>query len=248
MDFDRVCQQVKDDAFLLGVFDFFFSCRQFGFASSVDDMHIRAKTQGGSCGIHCHVAAADDNSFLCAHDRCPGIFAEGLHQVGAGQVFIGGEDAECLLAGDVHESGQAGTAADEDSLKAFLVHQVINGDGLADDDVCFDFDAKRSDIVNFLFNNRILGKTEFRNAVDKDAACLVQCFEDRYIIAHPGKIACACQTGRAGADDRDLFVFLFRCDCGFDTHFLGGVGDISFQLADGNSFALDASDAFAFTL
>ena len=65
----------------------------------------------------------------------------GAHQVDAGEVLVGGVDAVEVLAGDVQEDRQAGAVGDEDGVEAFFGEQLVDGVGLADDDVALDLDA-----------------------------------------------------------------------------------------------------------
>ena len=211
-------------------------------------MDLCSQTEGCSGRIHGHVAAAHDDSLLCPHDGSPGFLGEGAHQVGPGQIFIGREDAHGLLAGDVHELGKARAGTYEYGVIALFLHQSIDGGGLADNAVCLDLYAQGLNVLDFLLNDRVLGKTEFGNAVDQNAACLVEGFEDLDIIAHLGQIACAGQTGRTGTDYGDLFALLFCSALGLNAHLAGCISHITLQLAYGNRFALDAADALAFAL
>ena len=148
----------------------------------------------------------------------------------------------------MHESGQSGAGAYEYGVIAFFGQQGVNGGGLADDTVGLDLYAQGLDILDLFLDDALLGKTEFGNTVDQNAACLVQGFKDLDIIAHFGQIAGAGQAGRTGADDGDLFALLLRRALGLDAHFPGGIGHVTLQLADGDRLALDAPDALAFAL
>ena len=76
----------------------------------------------------------------------------------------------------------------------------------------------------------------------------MKCLEDRYFIAKFREIACTGKSGRAGTDDSDLdavcLLRLFRNDPVLS----GPVGNKTLKFTDGNSLALDAADALAFTL
>ena len=78
----------------------------------------------------------------------------------------------------------------------------------------------------------------------------MQSFEDRYVIAHLGEVACACEAGRTCADDCDFLILPDHVsrELGLDAHFLCGVSDESFETSDGNRFALDASYALSLAL
>ena len=248
MDLDGIGEEVKDDAFLFGVEDFFAPGRELLFASAVDDMGLSAEAEGSPCRVHSHVAAADDDSLFGLHDRSSGIGAERLHQIAPGEIFVGGEDAHGLLAGNVHKLGKAGAGTDEYGIVALFLHQGINGSGLADDAVCLDLDTKCLDILDLLLDDRFLGKTEFGDAVDENAARLVQGFENSDVITHAGQITCAGEAGGAGTDDGDLFALGGCIGGGFDAHGAGGIRHIALQLADGDGLSLDTADADAFAL
>ena len=76
----------------------------------------------------------------------------------------------------------------------------------------------------------------------------MKCLEDRYFIAKFREISCTGKSGRAGTDDSDLdavcLLRLFRNDPVLS----GPVGNKTLKFTDGNSLALDAADALAFTL
>ena len=169
-----------------------------------------------------------------------------LHQIDAGEEFIGGIYALQGFARNAHEAGQTRAGADE---YRFIAHfeQFINGQHLADDHIGFDIHAQIAQIIHFLIHNR-LGQTELRNAVGQNAARNVQRFIHGYLVAHLRQIARAGQTRRTCADHGDLVAVLRR-----RRHLLGGmfampVGNEALQTADADGFALDAANALAFAL
>ena len=85
-------------------------------------------------------------------DRGQVVFAPGFHQVVAGEELIGGKDAAEVLAGDVHELRETGAGADEDGLEALAVHQFIDGNRAAHDDVGLDLDAQGAHRVDLVRN------------------------------------------------------------------------------------------------
>ncbi len=170
------------DAFFFSVVHFFSTSRQFRFASAVNDMGVRTEAQRCSRRVHRDVAAANHDDLLASVDR--GVVAlEGLHQVVAGQVFVGRVNAVGLFARNVHEARQPGTRADKYRVVAFFVEQFVDGYGFADDDVRFDLDAEALDVFNFLRDDLFLRQTEFRNSVNQNAARFVERFENRHVVA-----------------------------------------------------------------
>ena len=227
---------------------FFHTGREFLLTSAVYDVGLRAETERCSGRVHRHVPAADDHCLFGLHDRCPGIRAERFHQIASCQIFVGREDAHRLLARDMHELGQTCAGADEDGVKTFFLHQGVDRCGFADDAVCLYFDTEGLDVLHFLLDDRFLGQTELRNAVDQDSARLVQCFEDRDVITFAGEISRAGKAGGAGTNNCD-FLSLGGCVRGrLDAHRSGRIRDVALQFADGDRFSLDPAHADAFAL
>ena len=221
--------------------------RHFGLAPAVDDVHVAgAQTHGAAGRIHGHVAAAHNRNGLGMDDGRIGLLGVGLHQVGTGQVFIGGQNALQALAGDVHEHGQTGAGAHKDGLEAHL-EQLVDGQDTADDHVGHDFHALGLQLLDLVGHNG-LGQTEFGDAVDQHAAGGVQRLENGNLIAFFRQIAGAGQAGRAGTHNRHLNAV--------GGHLFGHGVDVlpvpvchkTLQTADGNRFSLDAADALALAL
>ena len=105
-----------------------------------------------------------------------------LHQVGTGQVLVGGADAGIALAGDAHKPGQTGAGADEHGLKTHVLHQLVDGEHLADNHIGHDLHAQRFQLVHLALHDG-LGETELRDAVDQNAAGGVECLKDGDLIA-----------------------------------------------------------------
>ncbi len=175
------------------------------------------------------------------------VGAIGLHEVDAGEEFVGGIHALEVFAGDVHEFRQPCAGADEHGFKAVLAHQLVNGDRAADDDVRFHLHAQIDQRVDFLLHNG-LGQPELRNAVDQHAAGKVQRFKDGDLIALLGKIARAGQPRRAGADDGDLMPVGGGLFGFFRALRVMGIRHKPLQTADGHRLALDAAHALALAL
>src|SRR5699024_12192882 len=112
-DLHGVVEQPELDALLLRVVDLLRPRGQLVPAAAVDDEHlVRAHALGAARRVHRHVAAANDGDALrVGLYRRVIVAAVGLHQVYAGEILVGGVDAEEILARDVQELRQAGTGA-----------------------------------------------------------------------------------------------------------------------------------------
>ena len=124
----RVGEQQELDALFLGVVDFRRAGGQLVMGAPVDDIGmLGAQAQGGAGPVHGDVAAAEGGDIL-AFDDGRVTFGEGigLHQVGAGQVFVGRIDADEMFAGDLQEDRQPGADAQEDGVEA-LLQEFIHG-------------------------------------------------------------------------------------------------------------------------
>ena len=228
--------------------DLFLSCRKLLLTAAVHNMCLRTKSKGRAGSIHGYVSAADNHALLRTHDRCAGLLGIGSHQIGTGQELIGREYAESLLTRNVHEAGKSCTRADKDSIKAFLVHQILNRGGVSDNTVGLDGNTESLYILDFLGNNTLLRKTELRNSIDKYAAGLVKRLKNANLIAKLCQISCAGKTGRACSDHSNLLPVRYRVVLRTNAKLLGGICRISFQLADGNCLTLDSADALCFAL
>ena len=128
-------------------------------------------------------------------------FVVSVHQVGSRQQLVGRSDAHQRFAGDVHKFRQSGSRGDIDGLKVVFFNQIVNGDGSSYDYVGDDFDAQLLEVFYFGGDDFLFGQTEFRDAVNKHSARMLQGFEDGDFIAFLGQVAGAGQPRRAAADD-----------------------------------------------
>ena len=222
---------------------------ELGLGAAVNDVHVGAQTAGAPGGVHSHVAAAHYRHLLAleGHDGGIGALLVGLHQVDAGEELVGGVHTLEVLAGDVHEHGQARAGTDEHGLEALLLHELVDGDGPTDDHVCLDLHAQRLEPVHFLLDNG-LGQTELGDAVHQHAAGQMQGLVHGDLVSLPGQVAGTGQAGGAGPDDGHLMAV------GGGTHgLLGGVGVVPvghkpLQAADAHALGLDAAHALGFAL
>ena len=129
-------------------------------SAAVHHVHLGAQPLGAAGGVHGHVAAADHGHGLAlqVHDGRVAVLAVGLHQVDTGQELVGGIDALQVLAGDIHEHGQARAGTDEHRLKAVLLHQLVDGDGAAHHGVRLHLDAHGLQSVHFLLDDGSYGR------------------------------------------------------------------------------------------
>ena len=127
---------------------------QLSHAAAVYDIHaLGTQTQGAAGSVHSHVAAAHNGDLLAGTDGGLAGGQVSLHQVGAGQEFVGGIHALQALAGDVHKAGQTGAGAYEHGLVAVLAHQLVNGQHLADDHVALKIHAHLLQAVDLLLDD-----------------------------------------------------------------------------------------------
>ena len=75
-----------------------------------------------------------------------GVGLVGAHEVDAGEKLVGGVDAVEVLAGNVEELRQTRASGDKDGVKAFVAHELLNGDALAYDDVGLELNTEAAEI------------------------------------------------------------------------------------------------------
>ena len=138
--------------------------RKLVLGTAVNYVNIRTESLCTACSVHCNVSAAyDDRSFACV-DRCGAVGLVRLHEVNSCEELVSGVNAVEVLAGDIHETRKSCARADEYGLIAFIFHEFVNRDCLADNSVCFDIYAKSLESVYLLLNDR-LGKSELGDPV-----------------------------------------------------------------------------------
>src|SRR5574344_1397053 len=231
-----VLKRAELDAFLLGVVDFLDARWHFGLAAAVDEVDLlRAEAQGHPARVHRDVAAAEDPDARAVPEGRVGVrLVVGLHEVGAGEVLVGAEDADEVLALDAHELGKAGAGADEDGVETVLLHEVLELAGAADDEVGLDLDAEILESVDLVLHDG-LRKAELGDAVDEDAAALVEGLEESHGMSGLGAVGRAGDRGGAGADDGDALSGGGRGDgLGLGAGLAGEVGAEALDAADGD--------------
>ena len=217
-------------------------------AAAIDDVDLfRAHTLCAARRVHRNVAAADDCCRLGVQNRGIVFFLVRLHEVDTGEVFVCRADALEGFSRNVHEHRKTRAGADEDGLEAELFKQLIDRQDLADDHVGHDRNALRLELFDLVGNNR-LRQTELGDTVDQHAACGVERFKDRDLVALLCKLGRARQTRRTGADHGDLdAVGLRLLRHGVDILAIP-VGDEALESADGNRLALYSAHALGLAL
>ena len=144
---------------------------------------------------------------------------------------------------------QTGAGTNINSAEAFLLHQLFDGEGAADNSVNYDFYAQLFQCGDFVLYD-FLGQTELRNAVHQHAAGSMQRFVHGYIIAHFSQITGASQAARAAAYYGNLLALAF-CRSFYiviQAMLTRIVGNKALQAADCYRLALDTQHALAFAL
>ena len=144
--------------------DFLRAGGQFHLAPAVyDGDFFRAHAQRAARGVHGHVAPADHGGALAhAHGREMVGEIVSLHQIDAGQEFVGRIHAAQVFARDALEARQARAAADESRVVGG--EQFVQRGEAAHHAIDQDVHAHGAQGIDFLFHQR-LGQAEFRNAV-----------------------------------------------------------------------------------
>ena len=231
--------------------DFFLTCGHFFLAAAVHDIYLlRAKALRGTRCVHRHIACANDSSLLANVYRCRVVWEfVSLHQVYTRQKFVGGIYAVEVFAVDLHKVRQTGTGTNINSAEAFLLHQLFDGEGAADNSVNYNFYAQLFQCGDFMLYD-FLGQTELRNTVHQHTACSMQRFVHGYIIAHFCQIAGAGQTAGTAAYYGNLFALAFcrSLNIVIQAMLARIVGNKALQATDSYRLALDAQHAFALAL
>ena len=227
---------------------FFLTRRELFLGTTVDDMYLGAQTQCCTRSVHGYVTSADYGYLFAVEDRGIVVLIKCLHQVISGQELVRGEYAAGCLSRNTHKLRKSCAGSDKYSVKAFLLHQLVDGYRLSDDNVSLDLNAERFYILYLRKYDAVLRKTELRNTVYQNAACFMQRLKNSYVITQLCQVASAGQTCRTGTDDRNLLAILLCGSCRLDALLSRPVGYKTLQLTDGNCLALDTADAASLTL
>src|SRR5210317_175705 len=223
--------------------------RHFLARSTVDDLDaFGAQAHRRSGRIHGHVSSTEYDDVFTNGDRRVDIGEFiGLHQIGSGQVLVGRENSDQIIAWNIHESRQTGTDPDVHGVKA-LFKKFIYRDGTPNHGVAFQLAPQTLEKVDLLGHDSF-GQTELRDAVDQHAAGLVKGLIDGNVMAFDDAITGHGETRGSGADDGNFFAGRFRLRRQFPgAVFPLPVRTIAFQVADGHRFALFTKYTQALTL
>ena len=211
-------------------------------------MYLCAETKCGSRSIHRYVTTTDDNDLLTNLDRGIGILTICLHKVITCQELICGVNTVCRLARNVHETRKSCTGTDKYGIEALFCEEVIDGQGTTDDDVRIDLYTELLYVLDLRLYDTILRKTELRDTIYENAAWLMECLEDGYIITHLCEITCTGQSGRTGTDHG--YLLPIRCTRlrSYIVMLSRPVSDITLELTDGDRLTLDTTYALTLAL
>ena len=248
VDGGGVGEHAEVDALFLSVMHLLEARGHLLLRAAVDDGDlVRAQPQRRARRVHGHVAAADHGHLLAhAHGGVGLREGVGLHEVDAGQKFVGRVHAVEVLAGDALKARKPRAGADEHSVVA-LVEQFVQGDRAADHGVCLDLHAQRLDGGDLLAH-QALGQAEFGDAVDQHAAGGVQRLVDGYIVTQLGEVARAGQARGAGADHGHATAVLLGGLRRGAALCHGVVRAEALEAADAHRVALYAAHAFGLAL
>ncbi len=216
---------------------------------AVDDADaVRTQSHGGSRRVHGHVPGAQDHDVFAVRNRGVHLRKQvGFHEIGPCKILIGGKNTDQVFPRYVHEFRKTGSHAQINGIIAFI-KELIQGDGSSHHLVAGHFGAEFFQKGHFGKNN-LLGKPEFRNAVNQNAAWLMKGFQNRHIMAFTDQIARHCQSRWPGANNRNFFPgrLILGWQLAGAVHPLV-IRDKAFQVSNGHRVPFFADDAVPFTL
>ena len=149
---------------------------------------VCTQTHGGSRRVHSHVSCAQNHDVFAQGNRGIHLWIQiCLHEVGPCEIFIGGKDADQVFTRYVHEFGKTCAHSQIDSIVPFL-KEFIQGYGSSYHLIAFQFGPEPLQ-KGYFRKNDFLGKPEFRNAVNQNAARFVKRFQNLDIMAFTNQIA-----------------------------------------------------------
>ena len=84
-DGDWIGEQAEDYTFFFCVLNLFSAGGKLLLTASVNYIHLfGTETLCTACGVHCHIASADNRYVFCMHYRSCAVLAVSLHKVDAG--------------------------------------------------------------------------------------------------------------------------------------------------------------------
>src|SRR6516165_2096647 len=141
------------------------------------------RVHGGIAATHHHGALAD------SHWRVGLGELVSLHQVDAGEKFVGGVNAHQVLSRYTREVGQPGACAQEDGVVSCL-KQFFQRGGSANNEVGTELYPHLPQPID-LFVEDFSWQPEVGNTVSQYASQLVQCLKDRHPVAFANQVEAA---------------------------------------------------------
>ena len=129
--------------------------RHLGLGSTVDNCDVAAQTPRGTGCIHGGIAAADHHHLLTLgrRQRCLVLLLVCLHQIDAGEVLVGGEYPQQMLAGNV-QTRQTGAGTDENLPESRPLY-LRKRRGLADQEVGDELSAHQPDLLHHVIDQGV---------------------------------------------------------------------------------------------
>src|SRR5579862_2586368 len=152
-----------------------------------------------------------------------------------------------MLAGNIHELGQARAGADVDGVETLFSHEFIDGDGASDNYVGLELNAHFTHVIE-LFADDLLGQAEFRDSINEHPAEFVQSLEHAYLVPLLNKIAGNREAGRTTAYDCNFFARGRNVGNDVSSHALLVVGNKALQIADSEGLHFFREQTLAFAV
>ena len=169
---------------------------------------LRSQTLGRTHGVHGGITTAYHGNALAHSHRRIGFGIGGIHQIDPGKVFVGRENMNKVLAGNIHKIGQTRSASYENAAIT-LFFEFVYGDSPAYDAVGHELHAHLTQIIDFHIHHGI-GQTKFGNTVFEHPAYFVQGFEHHHFITVFGHVAGKRKSGRSRTHHSHFFTVFGR--------------------------------------
>src|SRR6516164_1403759 len=169
-----------------------------------------------------------------------------MHQIAAGEQFIGRQHAVEGFAWNAHEARVAGADAYEHRVIAHFGNHLFDGEQASDQRVALESDAEFEQFADLGIDHAV-GQAKFRNAVFQHATRLVEGLIDRDIAAGFRHVGSAGHAGGTRTDDADLQAVQFDVGNVGPAFGDGQIANKALKPADCHRFEriADNTDAFA---
>ncbi len=151
-------RQIKNDSLFFCVMYFFCSCRKLCFTSSVYDMYFSTQTKSSSCSIHCNVTTADNSNFLTVFDRCIMVITKAFIRLLLVRYSFAENTPLLTSPGIPINIGRPAPEPINTASNPSFSISSIDCSGFTDDNVCFNFNAKRFYVFNLFFTTLSFGR------------------------------------------------------------------------------------------